>query len=520
MKTTAAILLFLFSAQFSPGQNCPASTVVDGVELPVVQIRTQCFYYVNTGHFIEQALANAIDLTFTIADVDPLSDMSFVPTSASLLDFQYVYSTTDCNPSEEVTIALEIDFEAEGKVLAQRITTTGSIRAEVHVRRNYISSVEMIDTLEFTTVALASTEVLNTDLDIDVSNPLLAPFAFLLESGFLDQFILPTLQIDVSSIFKLDDEVIRLNAAISGPSVICGSPVTLSVQEGYENYAWSDGSDGASIVINEPGAYSVQITHQCNVTSSSVEIGLRKVEDFISISLLCDDKIRLSVPYESVHWSTGSASDTIEVTASGIYEAVAVDEAGCEGSDRVQLNIEEFCRQAPLVTPLCSENPNTMRRWKITNPNLENIRIDWEILGSFQKAWLDIAPGESFLTTNTVKLSTNTLRVFWHDQNGNIRAIEQAPASEKCPKTSQVAARAKAVEIYPNPTADHFQMMVASDTEQEVSFQIQSISGAVWHEGQVRLSPGDNFIYNDVSNYPQGEYIVRVGNETTRIVKR
>lgn len=525
MKTRWMIFFLLAGSQIALAQNCPPSTILDGVELPVVQIRNQCFFYDTTGIFVERALTASIDSTILLDGSAPLTDIEFTPRSASLLNYRYVYTAdSTCNPSEQITIGLDMDFDLSARLFGLPVTTTGSITGEIVVTRRYNASVSM-DSPAGTTLHLLSTEIADDDIDIDLSNPVLDAVADAIQifaNSFLMDFIRPIFP-SISSIFKLNDDVISIDAIISGPSIICGSPLTLSVDPDiFEDYSWSNGSNASSITVNQPGTYSVQITDHCNIADLSVDIATKEIRDFISVNLLCADKTTLSIrPFPSMQWSTGEVSDTIEVTRSGIYGVAVVDEDGCEGSDKVRVNIQEPCFLPLAVSALCSDKPNSTRRWKIHNPNLHVVRVDWEITGTLQKAWIDAPPGDSYLVTNTAKSNTNAIEIYFHDDKGKIQSVEQAGTEEKCPKGSVFASGLnQSVQVFPNPATDQVFISVTSGHEGQAPFQIRSLAGMLWDEGSLQLSPGQNFIYYDVSKFTHGEYLIIVGSETIRFIKK
>src|SRR5690349_16264054 len=173
MKTRWMIFFLLAGSQIALAQNCPPSTILDGVELPVVQIRNQCFFYDTTGIFVERALTASIDSTILLDGSAPLTDIEFTPRSASLLNYRYVYTAdSTCNPSEQITIGLDMDFDLSARLFGLPVTTTGSITGEIVVTRRYNASVSM-DSLAGTTLHLLSTEIADDDIDIDLSNPVL-----------------------------------------------------------------------------------------------------------------------------------------------------------------------------------------------------------------------------------------------------------------------------------------------------------------------------------------------------------
>ena len=107
----------------------------------------------------------------------------------------------------------------------------------------------------------------------------------------------------------------------------CGEPVTVDATTSSAiSYEWSTGEVTASIEINSPGDYWVEVTNDCGVThldftvseATSPELDLG--EDFT----LCESSsIDISIPIEgeSYLWSTGETTQTITIYSGGEYWA-------------------------------------------------------------------------------------------------------------------------------------------------------------------------------------------------------
>lgn len=518
MKALFIAAVLCFSASLAYPQSCPPNTVFQGVQMPVIQIRNQCFFYDNSGTLLEQALASMINVRHDLGDGGQLSDVSFVIRSSSIDNYQHMLNFDGCNPREEITFRARIDFESDAKVLLVPVSIDGIATAQVIVQRWYNATLSEMGT----SLQVVNTTANRSSLDIDASGfaslfiPLLEPY--ISEAVFGNEFVER-----VPSIFKLNDTIVPFGPEMSGPSTICENSVTLSVPDGFDRYLWSTGSTSSSIDVDEPGTYTVRIEHACNVATLSRDVVQKDpIADFIVTDLLCGDRIRLSAPgFQSVQWSTGENTMDIQVEASGLYEATATDADGCEGRDKVNLNIQGPCMMALNVHAICSDRPASFRRWVIFNPNAMAVRIDWEIPGTLQRAWMDVPPGEATLTTSTARFNTNGITVYWHDQNGELQAMDAAGTEEKCPKTTPAEAYTpSAVSLYPNPTKDYFLISFDSDVETDVPFEIRTHTGVVRDQGSFLASAGKNYIHYDVSTLASGDYIMTVANETIRFVKK
>lgn len=59
----------------------------------------------------------------------------------------------------------------------------------------------------------------------------------------------------------------QLTVSLNGPDTLCkGQSVTLTPGSGFSDYAWSDGTENASITVDKSGAYSVTVSDQSGCT--------------------------------------------------------------------------------------------------------------------------------------------------------------------------------------------------------------------------------------------------------------
>jgi hypothetical protein len=94
----------------------------------------------------------------------------------------------------------------------------------------------------------------------------------------------------------------------------------------------------------------------------------------------------------SYNWNTGEASQTIDISATGIYGVVVSDAIGCIGSDSLSLTVNQLpvvnlgndttiCKYQSLL--LDAENPNFNYIWS-TGATTQTIKIDQEALYSVE----------------------------------------------------------------------------------------------------------------------------------------
>jgi len=144
-------------------------------------------------------------------------------------------------------------------------------------------------------------------------------------------------------------------AGISIPSGVdtltCSITSTTLVASGGGTYAWSNGGDQASLVVTEPGEYTVTVTsaNGCSA-STSVEIFTDTLAPIVSIDngigtqqLTCDiDTIAVSasggIAYQ---WSNGASVVSnvaaLDIVSPGLYTVTVTDTNGCADSASIDI---------------------------------------------------------------------------------------------------------------------------------------------------------------------------------------
>jgi hypothetical protein len=131
---------------------------------------------------------------------------------------------------------------------------------------------------------------------------------------------------------------------ITGPSSICfGQTVMLNAGAGYTSYLWSTGANSPTILVNQPGGYSVTVTNNfgCPGVATAVVQPLPSPLPVITgpTSLCTGETIVLNATgnFSSYAWSTGANTPTINVTVT--------NSSGCTGSAALTVT------QTPGPTP-------------------------------------------------------------------------------------------------------------------------------------------------------------------------
>ena len=142
-----------------------------------------------------------------------------------------------------------------------------------------------------------------------------------------------------------------------GGSGICeGQTLTLRATPGFTKYKWSDGTEGPSLAVREPGEYSVSAWSSvgCEGRSSAIGVSVYPVPTPVISALgplrFCEgDSVVLDAGsgYTLYHWSTGAVSRSISVHRSGDYSVTVKGKGNCEA---VAANVHVTVDTAPVAT--------------------------------------------------------------------------------------------------------------------------------------------------------------------------
>ena len=135
---------------------------------------------------------------------------------------------------------------------------------------------------------------------------------------------------------------------------ICdGLTAIIDASENYSTYLWSTTEETQSIEVGSEGTYSVTVANEylCEATDDiELTVNPLPVVDLGENQIIDDTQsIELNAgEFEDYYWSTDETSQmiTVDGTVLGVgvydYSVTVTDINGCEGSDEVQITVEEF----------------------------------------------------------------------------------------------------------------------------------------------------------------------------------
>ncbi len=123
------------------------------------------------------------------------------------------------------------------------------------------------------------------------------------------------------------------------PADICsGESVELSVS-GDGDIEWSTGAETSSIIVDEPGVYSVLLTNSCGTAEETITVSLLPEPELTLLSesevLLCEGaSTALTASGQGdFSWNTGETTSEIIVDQTGLYTVTLSNACGSESAD-------------------------------------------------------------------------------------------------------------------------------------------------------------------------------------------
>jgi gliding motility-associated-like protein len=147
-------------------------------------------------------------------------------------------------------------------------------------------------------------------------------------------------QANIGSCSDIDSIVISIPPplALGSDTVLCeGQPLTLTAPQAT-SYQWSTGATSQSINVTASNTYWVEANSNNCITSDTIVVTFNPIPavNMGADTTICNGTLTLDAgnPGASYLWSTGSTSQTINVSLPGSY-SVTVTNNGCTGSDNI-----------------------------------------------------------------------------------------------------------------------------------------------------------------------------------------
>ncbi len=128
------------------------------------------------------------------------------------------------------------------------------------------------------------------------------------------------------------------------PNLCPGSSSLLAVEEPYEAYLWPDGTTGSSLLVTQPGLYSVTVTDAAGcqgTTAIEVEDVPAPQASITGPPEVCDGATAIldAGNHTSYLWSNGFTGRQLAATEEGLYNVVVTNNYGCRDTAWAGLRI-------------------------------------------------------------------------------------------------------------------------------------------------------------------------------------
>ncbi len=126
-------------------------------------------------------------------------------------------------------------------------------------------------------------------------------------------------------------------------SVCPGSETEIIVSGVYLAYEWSTGDQDTSILVQEPGTYSVTVedaNHCLGTASMNLANFIPPQPEILGTQTFCENTqtvLAADAPYETYLWSTGDEISGITVSEEGTVGLTVTDSNGCTGMTEVEI---------------------------------------------------------------------------------------------------------------------------------------------------------------------------------------
>ncbi len=175
-----------------------------------------------------------------------------------------------------------------------------------------------------------------------------------------------------------------------------GSSLNIDLGDDFASVLWSTGQTDPSIVIDQTGPYGVSVVGQ-NGCEASIDFEVGEydspVPDFSGVTALCPEgstTIGVLGAWDSIGWSTGATTPTIDIDAPGFYSVTVMDAAGCTGTGMVNIAAMEVVEpeiQGPDgICPNTSFNLNVQeiyREYQWNDPSLSGASVEPTSAGNY-----------------------------------------------------------------------------------------------------------------------------------------
>lgn len=301
--------------------------------------------------------------------------------------------------------------------------------------------------------------------------------------------------------------------ALGADIMQCGGSATLDAQNAGSTYLWSDSSTSQTLTVSTTGSYSVDVTNSFGCTASDtimVTINTIPVVALGSDITQCGGSVILDAqnPGSTYLWIDSTVSQTLTVSASGMYAVTVTDASGnCSASDSINVTINALPVVALSVTPdticltggMVTLNGGSPAGGVYSGNGVSASMFDPTVTGL---GFTDIVYTYTDSITGCSAADTVTVSV------------------DACTGVSPKPVLADAFSVYPNPSNGVFTLTISQADFTEMIVDVLSVDGKRVYSEQASNVSGNYSKRIDLSELASGSYYVRITTNTTTVVKK
>jgi gliding motility-associated-like protein len=199
-------------------------------------------------------------------------------------------------------------------------------------------------------------------------------------------------------------------------SVCFGDSVLINAGNLFDSYRWNTGVTSATIMVKQPGKYSVSATFNNGCTSTDTFALLSLYTNPFPLlnkdTNLCIGTTRTLSPvqtYSQYLWNDGSTGPSMIVSTTGKYWVSVVDQHGCKGSDSVTISAIAPLPSGFLAgdTAICQYGKLVLAATRsyedyVWNNNYHSAMLEIDKPGSY---WLQVTDKNHCVGSDTILVS-------------------------------------------------------------------------------------------------------------------
>jgi len=297
---------------------------------------------------------------------------------------------------------------------------------------------------------------------------------------------------------------------------LCTGSITLSASPGLNNYIWSHGVNGESVVIDQAGEYFVtaQNNEGCIGQSLTVTVNPAYTPEVIisapTTTSCIGNLITISnnQNFTNYIWSNGNTNSAIDVSQSGDYSLSATDTNGCVGVSQ-------------SISILFENPPSAGFTYNQTNGYTVNFENTSTNANSF--LWI-------FHDNSTSTLS-NPVFTYFFDATYPVTLISQNDCGSDTISSNVIVIKPASIshlnaqkwKIFPNPFTDHISIESGQLTNEKMTVTLSNTLGQIVYQINYPETSKDILMIN-TSQLSKGIYFVQLKTHnvqtTHKIIKQ